>query len=154
MRTYQIDSPQAKARIVAVALLADGSLDRSELALLDRDAIVESLGMAPEEFDDVIHEFCSDILRYAVRDDCEEPEIDPQAIDAMLDEIRDRDLQKRLLRTIYRIVHADRSLSAGEAVLAAQAMERWGIDLHEIGHVRRESARAHRAASAFEHVGA
>jgi hypothetical protein len=148
MRTYPIDSPQAKARIVAVALLADGSLGRSELALLDRDSIVESLGMEPEAFDTVIHEFCSDILQYALRDSCEELEIGQEAIDAMLDEICDRDQQRLLLRTIYKIVHADRSLSVGEAVLASQAMERWGMDLHEIGHFPREPARVRSAATA------
>ena len=137
MRKYQIDSPQASARIVAVALLADGALHQSELDLLARHGTVERLGMRPEEFDAVIHEFCDDMLKWAVLDDCGELELDEESIDAMLDEIRDRDLQKLLLRAIYEIAYADRRLSDGEAVLASQAMGRWGMDLHEVGYAPR-----------------
>jgi uncharacterized tellurite resistance protein B-like protein len=141
MRKYLIDSTEAKARIVAIALLADGSLDKSELDLLDRNAILERLGMSDDDFDRVVHDFCDDMLQYAGRNDCGELEIGREAIDLMLDEIGSRDLRKLLLRTIFEIVYADRRLSAGEAVLASQAMCRWHIDLQEIGYAHGRSSR-------------
>ncbi len=141
MRPYPIDSTQAKARIVAIALLADGALDKSELDLLDRDAIVKRLGMTCDAFDQVVHEFCDDMLQCAVRDDCGELELGREAIDAMLDEIRDPKLRRLLLRTVIDIVYADRRLSAGEAVLASQAMVRWGIDLHEVASAAQRRSR-------------
>ena len=136
MRKYLIDSTQAKARIVAIALLADGALDKSELDLLDRHAIVEWLGISHDDFDQVIHEFCDDMLQYARRNDCGELELGCDAVDSMLDEIHSRDLQKMLLRTILEIVYVDRRLSAGEAALAAQAMRRWRVVFGDVCDAR------------------
>lgn len=134
MRKYLIDSTQSKARIVALALIADGGLDKSELDLLDRHAIVERLGMSQDDFDNVVHEFCDDMLQYAGRNDSGALELGRETIDAMLDEIRSRDIQKLLLRTILEIVYVDRRLTAGEAVLASQAMSRWSTGLREVGY--------------------
>ena len=127
MRQYLIDSSQAKARIVAAALLADGGIDKSELDVLDRYAIAEQLAMSQDDFDTVVREFYEDMLQYAGRGDGGELELDGDAIDSMLDEIRSSDLRMQLLRSIFEIVYADRRLSAGEAFLASRAMKRWNI---------------------------
>lgn len=134
MRKYHSDSTQAKARIVAIALLADGALDKSELDLLAKHAVVERLGMTHDAFDRVIHQFCDDMSQYAHRNASGELELGPDTIDTMLDEIKSREIQKLLLRTILEIVYADRRLSPGEAVLVSQAMQRWEIDLTEVAH--------------------
>lgn len=134
MRKYSIDSESARGRVVAAALLADGALDKSELDLLNRQAIVEQLGITHEALDQAIHEFCDDLLQYAQRDDTGDLELGREAIDAMLDEIRDRGLQAKLLRAIIEIATADRQISEGEAVLASQAMLRWSISPEEIGY--------------------
>ena len=44
MRQYPTDSPEASARIVALALLADGSIDLSEMESLQRHRIIGKLG--------------------------------------------------------------------------------------------------------------
>ncbi|HSG23716.1 MAG TPA: hypothetical protein VLA64_12250 [Azonexus sp.] len=45
MRNYPIDSPEAAARMVAIALMADGTIDLSERSLLERQQIVSRLGL-------------------------------------------------------------------------------------------------------------
>ena len=132
MRNYLPDSPEARARIVAAALLADGSLDKSELDLLWRHKIVERLGMSYQDFDKVVHEFCDDVNQYALRNENGELEIGPEIIDEMLSEVHRRDYQRSLLKTLLQIVYADRRMSEGEAVLANRAMERWEIDLSDL----------------------
>lgn len=127
MRKYLIDSSQAKARIVTAALLADGAIDKSELDVLDLHAVVEQLGMSQDGFDKVVHEFCDDMLQYALRGDGGELELGGETIDSMLDEIRSSDLRMELLRTILEVVYADRRLSVGEAFLASRVMNRWNI---------------------------
>ena len=127
MRRYLIDSSQAKARIITAALIADGAIDKSELDLLDRYAIAEQLAMSQDDFDTVVREFYEDMLQYAGRGDGGELELDGEAIDAMLDEIRSSHLRMVMLRTILEVVYADRRLSAGEAFLASRAMSRWNI---------------------------
>ena len=127
MRRYLIDSSQAKARIITAALIADGAIDKSELDVLDRHAIVEQLGMSQDAFGKVVGEFYEDMLQYAGLGDGGELELGGEAIDAMLDEIRSSDLRMQLLRSILEIVYANRRLSAGEAFLASRAMKRWNI---------------------------
>ena len=127
MRKYIIDSSQAKARLVTAALLADGGIDKSETDVLGRHAVVEQLGMSQDDFDKVVREFCEDMVQYAGRGEGGELELSGETVDAMLDEIRSRDLRMVLLRTILEIVYADRRLSAGEAFLATRAMKRWNI---------------------------
>ena len=137
MRNYPIDSPQAKARIIAIALLADGGLDKSEIEFLDNRDIVERLGIASETFDEVMQAFCEDIDQSGLllpngQLACESP-----AINAMLDEIQDREQRRLLLRTLFDIVLADRNVSLGEAQLTALAMSHWGIQRHDIGTPKR-----------------
>lgn len=127
MRKYTIDSSQAKARLVTAALLADGGIDKAETDVLGRHSVVEQLGMSQDDFDKVVREFCEDMVQYAGRGEGGELELSGETVDAMLDEIRSRDLRMVLLRTILEIVYADRRLSAGEAFLATRAMKRWNI---------------------------
>ena len=127
MRKYTIDSSQAKARLVTAALLADGGIDKAETDVLGRHSVVEQLGMSQDDFDKVVREFCEDMAQYASRSEGGELELSGETVDAMLDEIRSRDLRMVLLRTILEIVYGDRRLSAGEAFLATRAMKRWNI---------------------------
>ncbi len=127
MRKYTIDSSQAKARLVTAALLADGGIDQAETDVLGRHSVVEQLGMSQDDFDKVVREFCEDMAQYALRSEGGELELSGETVDAMLDEIRSRDLRMVLLRSILEIVYADRRLSAGEAFLATRAMKRWNI---------------------------
>ena len=54
MRTYPSNSPQAAARIVALTVLADGDISKTELELLDRLAVHEQLGLDRDELHDVL----------------------------------------------------------------------------------------------------
>ena len=121
MRTYPIDSPQAKSRIIALALLADGGLDKSEIECLESQDIVNYLGISSKTFNTVMHEFCEDIDQSGLR-----------RSNGQLDLDRQRNVRQLLLRTIFDIVHADRNVSQGEAQLTARAMNHWGIRQHNL----------------------
>ena len=87
MRHYPSDSPQAMARLVVLALLADGIIDTSELDQLDDKRTIASLGLDSGSFDDVFYGFCADMLRSGQRMTAERLDLDDDAIDRMLDEI-------------------------------------------------------------------
>ena len=137
MRNYPIDSPQSKARIVALALLADGGLDKSEIDFLDSRDIVDRLGITAETFDTVMHQFCEDIDQYGLRLPSGQLQLGSPEIKAVLDEVRQSNVRASLLRTIFDIVLADRKMSLGEAQLTALAMEHWGIQRQEIASQQR-----------------
>lgn len=132
MRHYPSDSIEAIARVVSLALLADGGLDNSELRTLERHAILERLKIGDETFDRVLHEFCDDVLLTARAPNLGQIELDSEVIDSVLSDVRSPALQRQTLRAIVDIVAADHCLNGGEAVLLSRAMNRWQLDLCEV----------------------
>ena len=132
MRNYSNDSPEAAARIVVLALMADGTVDRSESQLLERQGVIRRLGLDHEQFDRIFYEFSEDMLTNAHRLASGQLELDALSINKLLDEICAPELQKKILRIMLDIVNADRRLTAGEASLIAQTLRKWEIDLHEV----------------------
>jgi uncharacterized tellurite resistance protein B-like protein len=132
MRHYPSDSPEAMGRIVALALMADGAIDPSELRLLDAEQTITRIGLDAESFDRIFYEFCTDMLGTAHRVSSGQLELDAETIDLLLDEVRQPQLQVATLRTMLDIVHADDQLAGSEAVLISRAMTRWSLDLHQV----------------------
>lgn len=132
MRNYPKNSPEAAARMVVLALMADGIVDGSEVRLLERQDVVARLGLEHERFDKVFYEFCEDLLCNATRLGSGQLELDVDNIHKLLDEISEPMLQKKLLRIMQDIVNADRRLTGAEAALVAQALKHWGLDLFEV----------------------
>lgn len=132
MRNYPTNSPEAAARMVALALMADGSIDRSEILLLERQQIVSRLGLANEQFDSIYYDYCTDMLTSAFRHDSGQLELHEHKIQKILSEIRDPGLRKKVLRIMFDIFNADHQLSAGEAALIALSLKHWDIDLCEM----------------------
>lgn len=129
MRHYQSDSPRAAARIVSLSLLADGGLDRRELAYLREENVYARLGLSEHEFDQVMREFCEDLLQCSHYWDAGRLRLAPEVLEALLDDIRLVERQGPLLRMMFEIVSADGQLTREEALLLQRAMARWGVDL-------------------------
>jgi uncharacterized tellurite resistance protein B-like protein len=137
MRHYHTDTPEALARIVAAAVLADGGLDKTELQSLERNAVILKLGMSTEEFDRVVHEFCDDMQIGSLRDHSGQLALDRETIDQLLSDVRSPNLQISLLGILLDIVSANDRLSPGEVTLVSQAMTRWGLELHAVSSHRK-----------------
>lgn len=144
MRHYPSDSPEAMGRLVALTLMADGAIDASELKQLDHTNTVRRLGLNEARFDRVIHELCDDMLASAHRTPAGHLELDVKSIDLLLTEVQHPLLQKQVLRMMLDVVNADSELSGGEAVLVAEAMKFWGIDLYEVSDCTVPSLRMRR----------
>ncbi len=132
MRHYPTDSPEAMGRLVALTLMADGAIDASELKQLDHTDTIRRLGLSEAGFDRVIHALCDDMLSSAHRTPAGQLELDVENIDLLLAEVQHPLLQKQVLRMMLDVVNADSKLSGGEAVLVAEAMKFWEIDLYEV----------------------
>jgi len=133
MRPYPRNSPRAAARIVALTLLADGQLQRSELASLHALHAHERLGLRRAELHTVVHDFCSDLLddaRASRDDDCH---ITPALIELLLDDIDDPRLQRSVLALCAGVARADGRLDDGESIVLDAAIERWRIAQPGVG---------------------
>ncbi|HRH13639.1 MAG TPA: TerB family tellurite resistance protein [Azonexus sp.] len=132
MRHYTTNSPEAMGRAVAIALMADGAIDSGELITLERQDIINRIGLEADRFSKVLSDYCEDILISAHRLPNGQLELDSHTIGLLLDEIRDPVLQKKVVRAMLDIVNADRRLTGGEAGLVAQALRLWDIELYEV----------------------
>jgi uncharacterized tellurite resistance protein B-like protein len=127
MRTYPLNSPQAAARIVTLAMLADGHLSNLELDTLDRLRAHQLLGLGRIELHAVIHEFCEDLLSamHLTWDDA--CRVDPRTIAELMAEISDPQLRQQLLRICVAVAEADAQVTEGEAIVLTAAVEHWGL---------------------------
>lgn len=141
MRQYPANSPESLARIVAIAMMADGAIDASELKSLDRHDIISRVGLDQARFDKVFYEYYADLSTSAQRQPSGQFELDDATIGLLLDEIRDPELQKVALRSMLDVVNADRCLTGSEASLVAQALKQWEIALYEVSDT---AIRSHR----------
>ena len=96
MRHYPSDSPKAAARVIALALLADGAIDPSELATLSNRRTLDRLGLSEGDFDAVIHALCEDLMLFSHRAAAGHLEIGREALRDMLAELHHPELRKRL----------------------------------------------------------
>jgi hypothetical protein len=127
MRPYPIDSPEAAARIVALALVADGRLDRDELAQVEALGVYQQLGLSRAGWHGVLNAFCEDLLaspRQTWGDACR---VDPLTLQHLLSEVADPRLRECVLALCLAAAEADAEISDGEALVLGAAVEQWGL---------------------------
>ena len=127
MRPYPPNSPRAAARIVALTLLADGHLQRSELSALETMHGHERLGLRRFELHAVVHDFCTDLIEYAKASNDDDCRISPALIELLLSDINEPRLQRQVLALCAGVARADGRLDEGESVVLGAAIEQWGI---------------------------
>lgn len=127
MRNHPVNSPQAAARILALALLADGHLGKSEIDVLDRLNAHGQLGLSRSDLHAVIHGFCEDLLASGGLSWADACRVDPGTLASLLDEITDPALRLRVLQLCVQVVEADRHVSEDEAWLLVTAVEQWNL---------------------------
>ena len=122
---YPRNSPQASARIVALALISNGEIKPSELAELEAVHAHELLGLTRLEWHDVVHELCAELLWSATPGtDCL---IDSWMIERMLAAVDDVTLQRLVLRLCAAVINADRQVDEGESIVLRAAINHWGL---------------------------
>ncbi|MGE0098225.1 MAG: TerB family tellurite resistance protein [Hydrogenophaga sp.] len=125
MRSYPTDSPHAAARLLAMALVADGNYSFTELRALDRLQASQQLGLPPEAFKEVIETFCTDLLEAAQGEWTGSARMDEGTRQQLLDEVRDPALRARMVGLCQAVVLADGHEADGEAALLDALTRAW-----------------------------
>lgn len=126
MRTYPMNSPRAAARLVAVAMLADGHYCKREIDALDRVQAHAALGISSAEWQAVVRELCEDLLSVSQHGwgaACH----DPGTLKALLAEIDDRELRGIVTGLCAAVVEADDHAADGEAVVLTAMRGNWRL---------------------------
>jgi hypothetical protein len=125
MRNYPRNSPEAAARIVALVLISDGHVCRSEIEALQHLQVEQELGLAPGSFASVVHTLCEDLLMGAYGSGSMMCSVGEDTLASLLAEVNDPDLQAKILRLASAAAEADRHLADAEAVVVAAARQHW-----------------------------
>lgn len=131
MRHYAKNSPQAAARFLVLAALADGDLTRIELGSLETFSALHELGVDATLLNNVLAEFCDDVERFQLIDTADNFQLKPALLAQLLAEIDDHDLQRTLGRAALRVIGADSKVHRGETVLICAALDAWDLLLED-----------------------
>ena len=129
LRSYPLDSPRAKARLVVMALLADGRVDAAELDGLVKYQAFDALGISREDFFQVLYDFCADAAGLPEGSGC--CLMSPADLDHLFAEVCGPGERQRLLRLMFDLIRSDGHLAESEARLFWRALDTWRLRLHD-----------------------
>jgi hypothetical protein len=128
MRSYPRNSPEAAARIIALVLISDGHVCRSEVEALQRLQVERELGLAPGHFAQVLQTLCEDLLMGACAGGAAMCSVDEATLASLLAELDNPALQARVLRLAGAAAGADAHLADAEEMVVAAARRQWYVD--------------------------
>ena len=123
MKAYPVNSPEAAARVLAMAMLADGQYSMTEIRSLDRQHAPERLGLSPEAFKAVVDGFCQDLLLAGGGQWT--GTVDAAVRDQLMGEVTDRSLQDLILLQCETLMLSDGHLADGEVELLDALSAAW-----------------------------
>ncbi|WP_291010864.1 TerB family tellurite resistance protein [Hydrogenophaga sp.] len=125
MRSYPTDSPEAAARLVAMALVADGHYATAEIRTLDRLRAPARLGLAPESFKLVMDQFCEDLLLASHGEWTGSAAIDSNTRRRLFAEVQDPALGAEVRALCEAVMLCDSHLADGETALLDDMARAW-----------------------------
>jgi hypothetical protein len=127
MRSYPRNSPEAAARIVALVLIADGHVCRSEFDALNQLDAPRELGLDPDGLPRIVQTLCEDLLMGGPGGGPMLGGVDDSALASLMAEVDEPVLQRKVLRLAVAAAQGDRHLADGEALVLEAARRHWGI---------------------------
>lgn len=125
MRSYPRNSPEAAARIVALVLIADGHVCRTEFDALTQLNAAHELGLPPDGLPRAVQTLCEDLLMGSYSGGSLMAQVDDVALAALMAEVDDPALQATILDLATAAARADHHLAEGEALVLEAARRHW-----------------------------
>lgn len=142
MRSYPCNSPESVARIIALLLISDGHVSRSELDALHGLRMEQELSLPQGGFTKVLHGLCEDLWMGMHGQRVLAASIDGPTLALLLDEVTDPALRRKALEFAYTAATADNHLAPSEWWLMDAARRHWQEGFTPIGLSRCELAQA------------
>lgn len=128
LRRYDRNSPEAIARVLAMALLADSAVSDREVECLERLDLLREIGLTREGFARVVTDFCDDTGASAGGP----PAADAALVDAVIAAVDDPRTRLMTCAMMLSLCHADGRFAPGEVVVMRQVLRRWGLALESL----------------------
>lgn len=130
MRSYPTNSPEALARLVAMAILADGRLDNREVDWIKHNDTAALLGVDRDTLIQVLLDCCRDVINEAEQERVFL--LEDHRLARLADDLTDPALQKVAVSAMLILAKSDGSVSEGEETLLRFLMNRWGLALEDL----------------------
>lgn len=127
MRSYPVNSAQAAARLIALAVLADGHLGTSELGLLEQLNAAGRLGLTREQFNEVVRLLSEDLMTTSYSVWGSACKLDTEALRSVMAEVTDPVLQQTTLELCVAVIRADFHHADSEENLVSALAEHWRL---------------------------
>jgi hypothetical protein len=125
MRSYPRNSPQAAARIVALVLISDGHVCRSEYDTLNQLFGTRDVGLSPQDLPGIVQTLCEDLLMEGFDGRSLLTHVGDGLMASLMAEVDDAGLQGQVLRIAASVAHADGHLSEGETAMFDAVIRHW-----------------------------
>jgi len=125
MRTYPSNSPEAAARIVALVLISDGHVRRSEVEALNQLDGARDLGLEPDNMPGIVQTLREDLLMEGFDGRSILTHLGDALMASLMAEVDDTRLQGQVLRIAASVLHADTHLSDGETEMFDAICRHW-----------------------------
>ncbi len=127
MRSYPRNSPEAAARIVALVLISDGHVCRSEFDVFEQLEGPRELGLQSDSLPRIVQTLCEDLLMGDQGSGSMLGAVEEDALASLMAEVDDPALQRKVLGLAVAAARADRHLADGEALVLSAARRHWGL---------------------------
>ena len=127
MRSYPHNSPEAAARIVALVLISDGHVCRSEFDVLKQLGAERELGLEPHLLPLIVHTLCEDLLACGYETGLLIANVNDSTLASVMAEVSDPDLQRKVLQLSLAAARADGHLADGETLVVEAARHHWRL---------------------------
>lgn len=142
MRSYPRNSPEAVARIIALLLISDGHVSRSELDALHGLHMEQDLGLPHGGFAKVLHGLCEDLWMGMHEQRVLAASIDGPTLKLLLAEVTAPELRRKAMEFAYTAATADSHLAPSEWWLMDAARQFWQMGFTPTGIDRYDLAQA------------
>ncbi|MCX9155007.1 hypothetical protein OPU71_02580 [Niveibacterium sp. 24ML] len=131
IRTYPENSPQAVGRIVAMMMVADGSLAEAELAAIADPEHLASVGLDAHSLRTVLADHLVDIA-LASKSPREAKVNDPAILDQILAPVTDPALRLKACALAVHASGADEHIDPTEQAVLLYMLGQWGLTLEDL----------------------
>jgi uncharacterized tellurite resistance protein B-like protein len=127
-RSYPRNSPEAVARLLAMAMMTDGEVDDAEIALFDRLDLFRMIGLSRQDFAQVLSDYCAD-LRAA---DGAPLAADAAVVDAVIASVDDPHRRLMACAAMLSVCYADGRFDTAELSVMRHVLRRWNLTVESL----------------------
>jgi len=129
MRRYPPNSPRAAARVVALTMVADGTICRGELHSLARLDVYERLNLDAVQMQQLLDELARDLFEFGAPAWDGSGGLHPLIMSCVLEDVSDPGLRETVLDICRDIAQADSRVTDGERALLILANTQWRVPI-------------------------